>query len=292
MPASIRTRIPRLSLRAQIVIALSFLNLYLLLSGAITLVSFQRVRAELVSSASTDVADSAAHAQIIDRLDATSAVLLGIGAAGLLAAVLTTIIVPRQLTTPLRRLQAAVDEISAGNLDARVVVAGSAEVAQLAVGFNQMADTIQRQIRELDQSAVVQEQNRQLQELLELVRHLENPVIALYHDVLLVPLIGHIDERRADQIRGATLNAIHERRAQIVLVDITGVAQMTAQVATHLQQLASGARLMGARVILTGVRAETARALVDLGLNQIFETMGQLQDGVTYVTARGQHSLN
>lgn len=232
------------------------------------------------------------QAHVLESLDASMTMLLWLGAVVAVAALGIILLAPRRLVAPLVALRRAAEDLSAGRRDVRVAVHGRDEVAQLGASFNQMAETIERQMGELDQTAVVREQNDRLQELLELVQRLETPVIGLYHDVLLVPLVGHIDSVRAEKISRATLDAIFERKANTVLVDVTGISEMNTEVAKYLQELAAGARLLGARMILTGVRAETAQVIVRLGLSLAFETMGQLQDGVSYVTRGEMHSRN
>lgn len=49
------------------------------------------------------------------------------------------------------------------------------------------------------------------------------------------------------------LSTIRERRAKVVVVDITGVPLVDSKVANHLVQTVEAARLMGATAILTGM---------------------------------------
>ena len=50
------------------------------------------------------------------------------------------------------------------------------------------------------------------------------------------------------------------------MVDITGVPAVDSKVANHLLQTAEAARLMGAKVILTGLSPEVAQSLVSIGV--------------------------
>jgi nitrogen fixation/metabolism regulation signal transduction histidine kinase len=58
------------------------------------------------------------------------------------AALVIALVVGRRTTTRLRRLRAAMAEVAAGNLDVRLRPAGHDEIADLARGFNHMADRI------------------------------------------------------------------------------------------------------------------------------------------------------
>jgi len=65
------------------------------------------------------------------------------------------------------------------------------------------------------------------------------------------------------------------------VVDITGVPAVDSKIANHLLQTVEAARLMGARVIVTGLSPEVAQALVTIGvdLNRL-RTVGDLQGGI------------
>ncbi len=135
-----------------------------------------------------------------------------------------------------------------------------------------------------DANAELRSANQQQAALIELVRDLETPAIPLLEGVLALPLIGHIDTRRANILTETTLQAVHRERARVVLIDITGVSVVDTAVAQRIEQLAQAIRLLGARVILTGMRAEVAQTIAAQGLDfSAVETAGRLQDGVARV---------
>jgi two-component system, OmpR family, sensor histidine kinase MtrB len=61
-----------------------------------------------------------------------------------------TNLVTRQVVRPVRRAAQAAERFAAGVLDERMVVAGEDDVARLAQSYNQMAESIERQIRQLE----------------------------------------------------------------------------------------------------------------------------------------------
>lgn len=129
--------------------------------------------------------------------------------------------------------------------------------------------------------------NDQMMSLLALVRDLETPVIPLLDDVMLLPLVGHIDTRRAAQLNETVLEAVHRQRAKLLLVDITGVSVVDTAVAQRIVQLAHAVQLLGAKVILTGIRAEIAQTIVAQGMDlSAIQTAGRLQDSVATVLRR------
>lgn len=118
---------------------------------------------------------------------------------------------------------------------------------------------------------------QQSQSLLEL----STPVVCLVEGLLLLPLIGVVDTLRAQQIMENLLQSIVESESRVVLLDITGVPVIDTQVAQHLMKTVAAARMLGAEVILTGIRPESAQILVTLGIDmRDIRTLGSLQAGI------------
>ena len=103
---------------------------------------------------------------------------------------------------------------------------------------------------------------RQRDEILEL----STPVIQVWDRVLALPIIGTLDSNRASRLTESLLGKIADLEAEIVILDISGVPTIDTQVAQHLLKTVHAARLMGAASILSGVRPETAQAMVHLGI--------------------------
>ncbi|MFN2121324.1 MAG: histidine kinase dimerization/phospho-acceptor domain-containing protein, partial [Anaerolineales bacterium] len=68
--------------------------------------------------------------------------LLIAGGAALVAAVILSVVFSRSVTKPVQAVSSATHRLAAGHYDERVPVTGSDELAQLAVGFNQMAQKL------------------------------------------------------------------------------------------------------------------------------------------------------
>jgi len=115
----------------------------------------------------------------------------------------------------------------------------------------------------------------------EAIRELSTPVLQIRDRLLLLPIIGVIDSQRARLITEGLLRAIRANRAKIVVMDITGVLTIDSQVANHLLQTVTAARLMGATVIVSGLSSEVAQSLVALGIDLgRLNTVGDLQGGI------------
>ena len=127
----------------------------------------------------------------------------------------------------------------------------------------------------------VQERERVIREQQEAIRELSTPVLQVRERLLILPMIGLIDPHRARQLTEQLLHGIRANRAKVVVIDITGVAAMDANVANHLVLTVEAARLLGATVIVTGLSPEIAQTLVKIGVDLgKMNTVGDLQGGI------------
>jgi anti-anti-sigma regulatory factor len=117
------------------------------------------------------------------------------------------------------------------------------------------------------------EQNRELEanrrELEALAAELSTPVITLWEGALLMPIVGSVDSKRAQEIMGKVLDAVATTNARYVILDLTGVQTVDVATADSLVRIVSAARLVGASGILAGAQPAVATAIaaiaVDLG---------------------------
>jgi rsbT co-antagonist protein RsbR len=127
----------------------------------------------------------------------------------------------------------------------------------------------------------VQERERIIRQQADAIRELSTPVLQVRERLLILPIIGVLDDQRADQLTEQLLGGIRRHRARVVVIDITGVPEITAEVANHLVQTVDASRLMGAGVIITGLSPEIAQTLVTIGVDLTkMNTVGDLQGGI------------
>ena len=127
----------------------------------------------------------------------------------------------------------------------------------------------------------VRERERVIRQQQESIRELSTPVLQVCERLLIQPIIGVIDPHRARQLTEQLLRGIRDTRARVVVIDITGVAAMDANVANHLVLTVEAARLLGASVIVTGLSPEIAQTLVNIGVDLgKMRTVGDLQGGI------------
>jgi rsbT co-antagonist protein RsbR len=140
-------------------------------------------------------------------------------------------------------------------------------------------------VRKQAEEERVRTQDEYIQMQAGLLAEISTPLIPLTDGVVVMPLIGSIDSRRAQQVLDTLLQGITERHARIAILDITGVPIVDTQVAGALIRAAQAAQLLGAQVVLTGIRPEVAQTLVGLGteLRGII-THSDLQSGIAFAT--------
>ena len=113
------------------------------------------------------------------------------------------------------------------------------------------------------------------------IRELSTPVIRVHDRILLLPLVGTVDSQRAHQIMETVLLRVTEDQAKVLILDIAGVPVVDTQVADHLLKTTAAVRLVGAHTIITGISAQVARTIIQLGVDIAgMETQSRLQDGI------------
>jgi rsbT co-antagonist protein RsbR len=113
------------------------------------------------------------------------------------------------------------------------------------------------------------------------LRELSTPVIRVHDRVLLLPLVGAIDSIRAQQIMDTVLVRVVEEKAKCIILDIAGVAVVDTKVADNLVKTTASVRLLGSETIVTGISAQVARTIVQLGVDiSAMHTRSRLQEGI------------
>ena len=113
------------------------------------------------------------------------------------------------------------------------------------------------------------------------IRELSTPVIKVHDRILLLPLVGAIDSQRSEQVMEAALLRVIEEKAKVIILDIAGVPVVDTRVADHLLKTTAALRLVGAQTILTGISAQVARTIVQLGVDiSSMHTLSRLADGI------------
>ena len=202
------------------------------------------------------------------------------------------------------RLYTDVKEVSARLEQANARLEREAEVrgAALAMATLELRTTNERLLarteelrksneqlgRELSERAQIEQERAALHEEViraqeERLTELSTPLIPISDHIMVMPLLGTMDARRAEQMQEAALRGAREGQARVVILDITGVRQIDAGVVTTLVQTASALRLLGVRALLTGIRPQVARLLVEMGADlRDIPTLSTLERGIAF----------
>ena len=121
--------------------------------------------------------------------------------------------------------------------------------------------------------------------LRETINQLSVPVQQLGKDVLFVPLVGHIDAERGTTLTTTILTQLHASRAHTIIIDLQGIAVIDTEVVQMLNHLTQAIQLLGAAVIFTGISADTAATITQLGITfhnvAIYASVGAALDAIT-----------
>ncbi|MGV3465014.1 MAG: STAS domain-containing protein [Heyndrickxia sp.] len=119
----------------------------------------------------------------------------------------------------------------------------------------------------------------------ELIQELSCPVIALYNNMAMLPLIGEVDTRRAKFMIDNTLKQCAKIGVELLVIDLSGVVMIDTMVAQQIFSLITALRLIGVKTILSGIRPEIAQTAVQLGLDfQNIETYSTLNQALSSIT--------
>lgn len=130
------------------------------------------------------------------------------------------------------------------------------------------------------QHEVIRMQTERLQEL-------SAPLIPITRKIMVMPLIGTIDEERAREVVTVAMEGASRAAAAVVILDITGVKSVNAEVGSILLRTAGALGLLGTHVVITGIRPAIAQTLVATGFEQkALVIRGTLQDGIAYALGR------
>lgn len=168
--------------------------------------------------------------------------------------------------------------------------AGAALVMVLSDYMNALTATLVagdgqelRKQRDELQTALERSLRAREETLRQLIQELSVPIMPLHDSILVLPLIGQIDNERANKITERLLDEIAVRRARIIILDVTGVAHINNEVAACILRASQAVRLLGAVVLLVGIRAEIARTIAQLDVDlRGLVTLANLRSGIDY----------
>lgn len=168
------------------------------------------------------------------------------GSIFLYPAIVLLIIVP--FNTLVRRLERLAHQATAEAARARLNAQRAAEQAQ-----------------QLEQQATQLQATERM--LRDLVQSLETPTVEIGQDVMLAPIVGHIDSERTSKLTQRLLEVVSSHRIKLMVIDVAGVPTFDTTAAQSLIQTIRALRLIGCETILTGISPTAAQTITALGID-------------------------
>jgi methyl-accepting chemotaxis protein len=136
--------------------------------------------------------------------------------------------------------------------------------------YNPIFDLSGKPIKILKIASDVTDQKRQAEitaKQAALIMDMSTPVMRLWDNILLLPIIGLVDSKRVQSIMETALQNILNFQAKVLILDVQGVPAMDSSVANHIIKVTRATKLMGCTCIVTGISPEISQALVNLGID-------------------------
>ena len=108
--------------------------------------------------------------------------------------------------------------------------------------------------------------NKKISDQSQALMEMSTPVTSIWQGILMLPVVGIIDSRRAQDIMNAMLSKIAETRSRVFILDISGVAIVDTAVANHLFKITRATRLMGCDCTISGISPAIAQTMVEPGI--------------------------
>lgn len=139
--------------------------------------------------------------------------------------------------------------------------------------------------RDLTEAKRAEEERLRIGEAMQrqaiLLQETSTPLIPITDDIMVMPIIGPVDQERARQICEVLLRGVVQSRSRTAILDITGMQAVAQPAVQGILSAVQSLRLVGAEVVLTGVRPEVAMELVNLDVDLTrVRTSRSLQSGI------------
>jgi rsbT co-antagonist protein RsbR len=143
------------------------------------------------------------------------------------------------------------------------------------------------------QTEALRQRDLERQELIarleEMVLELSAPALEVWDQILVVPVVGAIDQGRGRELLESTLRAVTQRSSRVVIIDLTGARIDSATSAEQLGRLVRALDLLGARSVLAGISPALACFLVEQDRTpKDLETHGSLRYALRAAIDRGK----
>jgi len=116
-----------------------------------------------------------------------------------------------------------------------------------------------------------------LNKQIDIIKNMNIPILRLDDDTILIPLIGFLDSQKAFELIRKVLITIKENSTLKVIIDIEGIPIIDTEVANQFLKLHRAIKIIGAKLILSGITPAVAETLVHLEIDLPIQTKANLQ---------------
>ncbi|MBN2379900.1 STAS domain-containing protein [candidate division WOR-3 bacterium] len=184
------------------------------------------------------------------------------------------------------RIEEVLSEAACGNFGEEIEVDMFKPdvLTPIETGINMLVTDMADEVGESKHRAEeLEEKIKLIEEQQKAIEELSTPIIKIWDQVLVLPLIGALDTRRSQKLTEALLTDISATQTKVTIIDITGVPNVDSAVANHLLKTVSAVQLLGASCVITGIRPEVAQTIVHLGVDLgDVETLSNLAEGLKW----------
>ncbi len=139
------------------------------------------------------------------------------------------------------------------------------------------------------QFLVAEEQRRELVAL-------SSPVVEVGSGIVVLPIIGRMDENRAAQMTEKLLGLIAGQTIRVVILDLTGVAMIDSASVDHLGRMHRAIRLLGSECVFSGISGQTAALMTEISQDlanwKTFASVRQALGASTTTASRNSRALS
>jgi rsbT co-antagonist protein RsbR len=117
----------------------------------------------------------------------------------------------------------------------------------------------------------------------ESMMKLSTPIVEVWEGIAMIPLIGVLDSARAKQLTVKVLERVASAKTDVIVMDISGITAIDTKTANYMLTTVRSVKLMGADMVIAGIRPDVATTMVTLGIDLTgIVTMRTLREGLEY----------
>lgn len=201
----------------------------------------------------------------------------------------------KNLRERLDRIEETVASAAAMDLSDRIETSIEDDLTPTETGINILIEDFAAELKAREKAEQdAQNKLATIQKQQEAINELSTPVIKVWDNLLVLPIIGTLDSQRTQRMMEALLEAITATGSKFAILDITGVSVVDTMVANHLIKTITAAGLMGAECILSGISPTIAQTIVHLGIDLTgVNTKSSMMEAIQYaIRANGQRIVD